>query len=164
MILSWAWQLFVWPNCVHSSYRASLAFIWCLVSGCMMKVQCSLSFNTVFGVYYLLMKISSPLAAKMQKSIPLYYCTVLSLVFWKLFNRLNVKLCSIPCEILKDSWGRTTLTGLERRRWAETWETPAGTILLQETTEVLCLPSLLRKKNTKHTEWEGKKEVENEHF
>lgn len=37
-----------------------------------------------------------------------------------------------------------SLTAWERRRWRQTWETPAGTILLPETTEVPCLPSLRR--------------------
>lgn len=36
--------------------------------------------------------------------------------------------------------GASTLS--ERRRWGETWETPAGTILSRETTEVPGLPSL----------------------
>lgn len=55
----------------------------------------------------------------------------------------------------KDNVGRA-LTVSERRRWGETWETPAGTILLQETTEVPCLPSLGRlNKYKKHIQTEN---------
>lgn len=41
-----------------------------------------------------------------------------------------------------------SLTAWERRHWGQPWETPAGTTLLPETTEVPCLPSLQRFNNT----------------
>lgn len=81
-----------------------------------------------------------------------YGCvTALSLLNWPGVNswmKRTVKTDNTMC----------SLTAWERRHWGQTWETPAGTILLPETTEVPCLPSLQRFNNN-----EIHRESEHEH-